>query len=46
MVAALWGVVVFHEFEGAPWGAWAALLLMFASYASAVLVLAISSGKM
>ena len=46
MVAALWGVVAFREFRGAPWTAWLALVLMFAAYASAVVVLALSSGKM
>ena len=44
--AALWGVVAFREFRGAPWTAWLALVLMFAAYASAVVVLALSSGKM
>jgi glucose uptake protein len=40
MVAALWGVVVWREFRGAPPRAWVYVGLMFACYAAALAVLA------
>jgi len=40
MVAALWGVVVWREFSGAPPRAWTYLGLMFACYLAALAVLA------
>ncbi|MGE5243229.1 MAG: AcrB/AcrD/AcrF family protein [Betaproteobacteria bacterium] len=44
MVAALWGVVVWREFGGAPSRAWRYLALMFASYVAALAVLASAYG--
>jgi glucose uptake protein len=40
MVAAVWGVAVWHEFRGAPSRAWRYLALMFAAYVAALAVLA------
>ena len=40
MVAAAWGVFVWHEFKGAPPLARTFLVLMFASYVAAIVVLA------
>ena len=44
MVAALWGVLVWHEVRGAPPRAWAYLTLMFVCYAAALAVLASAYG--
>jgi glucose uptake protein len=44
MVAALWGVLVWKEFRGAPATAWVYLGLMFACYAAALAVLASAYG--
>ena len=44
MVAALWGVVVWREFRGAPTAAWVYLGLMFACYVAALAVLASAYG--
>jgi glucose uptake protein len=44
MVAAIWGVAVWHEFKGAPARAWTYLALMFAAYAAALAVLASAYG--
>src|SRR5581483_11602021 len=44
MVAALWGMAVWHEFRGAPARAWTYVALMFASYAAALAVLASAYG--
>lgn len=44
MVAALWGVAVWHEFRGAPRRAWTYLALMFACYVAALAVLASAYG--
>src|SRR5579872_223217 len=40
MVAALWGVAVWHEFRGAPPRAWAFIAAMFVCYLAALAVLA------
>jgi len=40
MVAAFWGVAVWHEFSGAPRRAWTYIGLMFAAYVAALAVLA------
>ena len=44
MVAAVWGVAVWHEFRGAPSRAWMYLVLMFAAYIAALAVLASAYG--
>jgi glucose uptake protein len=44
MVAALWGIVVWREFRGAPPRAWMFVALMFAAYAAALAVLASAYG--
>jgi len=44
MVAAVWGIAVWHEFKGAPARAWTYLALMFAAYAAALAVLASAYG--
>ena len=36
LIAAGWGVFVWHEFKGAPKSAWAALLWMAAAYVVAI----------
>jgi len=40
MVAAIWGIAVWHEFRGAPPRAWMYVGLMFACYVAALAVLA------
>jgi glucose uptake protein len=44
MVAALWGILVWHEFRGAPPRAWVFVVLMFACYAAALAVLSSAYG--
>lgn len=44
MVAALWGIAVWHEFRGAPARAWLYVGLMFACYLAALAVLASAYG--
>ena len=44
MVAALWGIVVWREFRGAPPRAWRDVALMFACYVAALAVLASAYG--
>ena len=46
MIAALWGIVVFKEFNAAPGSAWLLLLLMFVAYCGACVVFVCASGKM
>jgi len=43
MVAALWGVCVWKEFEGAPTASWVYMGLMFALYFAAISCIALSS---
>ena len=45
MIAALWGVVVWREFRGAPARAWMYLGLMFACYSAARAVIASAYGS-
>jgi glucose uptake protein len=45
MVAALWGVFVWHEFRGASRRAWTYLALMFACYVAALAVIASAYGS-
>jgi glucose uptake protein len=45
MIAALWGVVVWREFRGAPARAWMYLGLMFACYIAALAVIASAYGS-
>ncbi len=42
MIAALWGVLAWGEFNGAPQRAWTYLVLMFLSYLTAVSVIALA----
>jgi glucose uptake protein len=44
MVAALWGVFVWHEFRGAPKRSHVLLAIMFALYVVGLLVLSVSNG--
>jgi len=44
MVAALWGVLAWKEFAGAPWKAWVYLVFMFVFYCLAILLVARASG--
>ena len=46
LVAALWGVFYWREWDGAPRASWLLLGLMFAGYFGAVVTIALSSGKM
>merc|ERR1719197_305372 len=45
MIAALWGVIYFREFKGAPAASYILLSAMFASYAGAIVSIALASGK-
>jgi glucose uptake protein len=45
LIAALWGVIVWREFKGAPSASWAALALMFVLYVSAILSVALAYGS-
>jgi glucose uptake protein len=42
LVAASWGIFVWHEFTGAPKPAWRALQIMFALYLAAIGLLALA----
>ena len=42
LIAAAWGVLVWHEFADAPKGAWKALLQMFGAYLSAITLIALA----
>jgi glucose uptake protein len=44
LIAAAWGVLVWHEFRGAPRGAWTALVLMALSYVAAIALIASAYG--
>ena len=45
MVAALWGILWFKEFKGAPASSVVLLVLMFMTYSGAIASIAVSSGS-